>query len=236
LVRFNRDNPPTLGGQFTSAIARSMCEVLESVPEVVQNPALRGQEAAQGLLREMEPVILRWAIRHCEDFVRAGGVSVGGPALSVVEERLVHYRESLARHRPSLEEIGCSDVAIPDERSTRHEAPAQEPEAMDADEARLPPLTVSVNSDRIQPRLVSSSQKERTGSKRRRDSTGSSRRGSGSTQPQSHPAIPPSRPEPYRQLNDMLELPPQPRKLNRTHGGRGWRTRPAVHADPDPTL
>lgn len=55
-----------------------MGEMLESVAKVVLNPALRGKEATQDGLREMEPVILRSAIRQCEGFVRSGGVSMKG--------------------------------------------------------------------------------------------------------------------------------------------------------------
>ena len=240
LSRFNRDSPSTLCGQSSSTIAQGMCQVLENIPEVVQNPALRTKEAAQDLLREIEPIILRWAVRQCEGLVRGGGESKEGQILSVVEEQLVRYQSLLARYEASLKDILSNDVAAREERSPRRESPppAMDPKAMDIDNTNLPPSSAGVSSKRIQPRLVPSSQKSSMRTKRRRDSIDSSQRGpsSCSSQLQNRQPIQPGHPDIYRQLDDMLELPSQPRKLKRGHDGRGWRTRPAVHANPETSL
>jgi hypothetical protein len=43
LTHFNHKEPSGLSAEATSTIAPSMCQVLESVPEIIQNPALRGK-------------------------------------------------------------------------------------------------------------------------------------------------------------------------------------------------
>ena len=95
LVHFNREAPTSISSHFTSTIARDLCQRLDIIPEIAQNPALQTQAAAQDLALHIQPIVLQWAIRQClRFFVTKPGEGIrDDEALLTVHARLRQYRQ-----------------------------------------------------------------------------------------------------------------------------------------------
>ena len=230
LLRFNQDEPSRVCDPSTSTIARGMCQVLETIPEVAHNPALRGTAAVQGLWRDLQPVVLRWAIGRCERFVSTGGESDGRETVSAVKEQLVRYRRLLDADGSS-QGTGSTEVAARAEGRLADERPrpprAEEtPPVHDMDAS---PPAATIGSERTTPRLE---QRGHTSSARaQRPQTDHSDTAPASSKPRAdRPSIQPAPPAVHRDLDHLLGLSSRPRKLKRASDGRGWRSRPRVSA------
>lgn len=232
LAKFNHTNPSSLDTQETSTLVPSMCQALESLPEIIQNPALRGQQAIKELQTALQPVVFRWAVEQCERIVEAGGDSEGGRSLVDAQEHLDRYRRLLFATRSSAGQVVSpgttteKEVAASVERRTLNEAPSQTPN---------PPSTTEASSGRgrnrsrsptadmtrpIKPQLVPKSQ-ARKSPKTLGPSQGLPNilRSSSAR----HQGV-------HRDLDEILHLPPQPFRTKLSRTGRGWRSQPGVNA------
>jgi hypothetical protein len=228
LARFNQDTPSSLGGQSTSIIAQGMCQVLNNIPEVAQNPALRRKEAIKDLLRDLQPVVLQWAVRQCEDFESVGGRADGSEGLSAVKEQLVRYRQLLGPEDAALERTTSKDEAARAESSpagerTRPHSAAEPVHARRADWSPSPPV---LSPEQIKARPVKRSHPSSAGSKSLRDLTGALRETLAS--PQAAPARQLTGRTPSISDRGPERFPGPYGKLKSE--GRGWRSRPGVHS------
>jgi hypothetical protein len=235
LTHFNHKEPSGLSAEATSTIAPSMCQVLESVPEIIQNPALRGKQAIKDLQFAIQPVVLRWAVEQCQRIIDAGEDSEGGQTLNVTKEQLDRYRRLLSAMEPSADrEVSTSAttevVAAGAESHTLGEAPSQpvtqpstQPSTREArstselNRSRSPTMNMT---ERINPQLVPRIQVR----KPQKALVSSSEL---SDNPRSNQT---RRQDVHRDLDDILQLPPQPIRAKLSRTGRGWRFQPGVNA------
>ncbi len=234
LMQFNDAKPASPATQTTSTIVSSMCQALESLPEIVRVPALRGKQAMKELQTALQPVVFGWAVEQCQRIVEAGGDSEGGQTSIAAEEHLDRYRRLLSTTEPSAGKV----VAAPDATTEVVAASVDNPPLDGApSQTSTPPSTREASSGRrpnrsrsrsrtadvtepIKPQLVAKSQARR--SQKALDAS------------QGPPAVLRSssarRQDVHRDLDDILQLPPQPFRAKLSRTGRGWRSQPGVHA------
>lgn len=240
LTRFNDQEPSSLDAQATSTIVQSMCQFLESVPEIVENPALRGQQAMKDLQLAIQPVVLQWAVNQCHKIVEEGD-SDGGPALAFAKEQLERYRRLLTTNGSSSKGQTASTAAATKvtaasvDRQSADERSSQPPtrEAHSTCNRTCSPSSAISDTERIKPRLVSRSQV--------RSSTAAPAHSHRMIESLQHdrPSSRPPRTRPssqhtsqvvHRELHDLLNLPPRPLGAKWSRHRQGWRSRPGVQA------
>jgi hypothetical protein len=230
LKQFNDTKPSSLDRQATSTIVPSMCQALESLPEIIQISALRGKQAIKELETALQPVVFGWIVKQCQRIVEAGGDSEGGQTLIAVQEHLDRYRRLLSATKSSAGKVtspGATTEAIAAsvESPTLNEAPSQtltRPSTRETSSGRGLNRSRSPTADitePIKPQLVLKSQARK--SQKALDSS------------QRLPDIPrlnrTRHQDVHRDLDDILQLPPQPFRTKLSRTGRGWRSQPGVH-------
>lgn len=212
---FNLKQPSTADTPLMATVAQRMCQILPKLSEITRNPALQGAAATRALCRDLQPVILQWAIRQCKGMLAARGSSRTDPNLQVVQEQLLQYRQ----------QVDSAPEGSTQENTLSGKTPVVQPPERPAEaskEIHTPPRSVSataLNSGRIKPRLVVSHAAQTTPGERTTHPPPSLP----STEPvEDHRPSKKRRLDIHRDLDDILGLPPNPSRL-RLH--RGWRTR-----------
>jgi hypothetical protein len=106
------------------SLTRAICKASETVPEIVQNPALNTKRALEALTAAIDETVLQWAVRQCQLALEDGAESTG-TAWSAATVRQV--REAQSKYAYHLAErtyvppraSACSNPEREDAESTR---------------------------------------------------------------------------------------------------------------------
>lgn len=92
VLRFNDEDPNKICSRPTSAIAQAVCDFVARVPEVSQNPALKAKKAIEALCAEIEPVVVEWAARQCDDALGSRAKEWSASTVKLVEAERAKYK------------------------------------------------------------------------------------------------------------------------------------------------
>jgi hypothetical protein len=113
-----------------TSLTRAICKASETVPEIVQNPALSTKRALEDLMAAIDETVLQWAIRQCqlalEDRADSTGTVWSAATVRQVREAQSKYAYHLAKRTCMPPRASaCNSPEREDVESTRGLAGAQ---------------------------------------------------------------------------------------------------------------
>jgi hypothetical protein len=100
LAPYNTDLPPRLPSQSAPALTRDLSRAISRLPQISGNPALGARPALDELMRLISPVVIQWAVQHCERALTAQGQGRVPPWPPSVLERVRVQHEVFCEFAP----------------------------------------------------------------------------------------------------------------------------------------